>query len=141
MEDIPKTVQWLLAFANLSCKAGELNLQRLDKISILKRPPVKPPANIESLKFEHGKPPLPHTALNIKTDNQDYQWLKTWGEPVFLGKDVYPALSECKTFFTKNGLPPLKKIESLDIVFQENSIKLFLKQDRSGEIFSYTKSI
>jgi len=78
MEDIPKTVKWLLEFANLGCKQGELNLQSLDKISILKRPPVKPPANIESLKFEHDKPPLPHTALNTITDNTGYQWLRTW---------------------------------------------------------------
>jgi hypothetical protein len=139
MEDIPKTVKWLLEFANLGCKQGELNLQSLDKISILKRPPVKPPANIESLKFEHDKPPLPHTALNTITDNTGYQWLRTWGEPVFIGKDVYPALSEFKTFFTKNGLPPLKNIESIDIVFQENSVKLFLKQDKSGKNFIYKK--
>ncbi len=134
MEDIPKTVKWLLEFANLGCKQGELNLQSLDKISILKRPPVKPPAN-------HDKPPLPHTALNTITDNTGYQWLRTWGEPVFLGKDVYPALSEFKTFFTKNGLPPLKKFESIDIVFQENSVKLFLKQDKSGKNFIYKKCV
>ena len=98
MNKLPDTVQWLLDFANLGSNPGELNPQKQDKILRLKRPPIEPPPEITSLK--PGE--CPHTGLdsNIIIDNKGYEWLRTWGKPIFLGKkDYHPSLNEFKRFF------------------------------------------
>lgn len=129
MNNLPDTVQWLLDFANLGSNPGESNPQKQDKILKLKRPPVEPPPEITSL--ELGE--CPHTGLdsNIITDNNGYEWLRTWGKPIFLGKkDYHPTLEEFKRFFFKAGIPPEDAKESLLInIYEIGSIRLFLKED------------
>lgn len=134
MEDIPKTVKWLLAFANLGCTPGILNPQRCKsfrKFRELDRPPTDQPANITSLKPSEW----PHTRLdsNRIKDEHGYTWLRTWGKPVFLGKDdYYPALQDFKDFFRKEGLPHTKVKDYVDIVIpsrdgDHSTFKLFLE--------------
>lgn len=43
MPDIPKTVQWLLDFANLGCRPGVFNPRKMFSDVDIKRPPVKQP--------------------------------------------------------------------------------------------------
>jgi len=137
MNNLPDTVQWLIDFANLGCYSGELNPQRQDKIIRLKRPPIEPPPEITSLTIGE----CPHTGLgsNIITDNKGYEWLRTWRKPIFLGKNVHhPSLEEFRKFFLKAGIPPKETIESFLIDIHDTcSIRVFLKEDESGENYIY----
>ena len=133
MNKLPDTVQWLLDFANLGSNPGELNPQKQDKILRLKRPPIEPPPEITSLK--PGE--CPHTGLdsNIIIDNKGYEWLRTWGKPIFLGKkDYHPSLNEFKRFFLKSGIPSDETKESFLITIQEiGSVRVFLKENEEGK--------
>lgn len=117
MVDLPKDVQWLLDFANLGCKQGEANLQSLDIMPILNRPPVKEPEVTGLLRN------LPHSGLNTFTDEQGNEWLDTRGKPVYLGKSKYPSRLEFETFFTRNGADTY-----LEIVISNDQKGLFLFQ-------------
>lgn len=49
MANIPKSIKWLLGFANLGCKPGELKPQRLKgDLLIVKRPPIEPPLDFNA---------------------------------------------------------------------------------------------
>lgn len=153
MNNLPDTIQWLLDFANLSSKPGELNPQRLDRIlsfkikkdtkgknvveQIIKHPPIEPSLNITIL--QPGE--LPHTGLdsNIVTDDNGYEWLRTRGKPVFLGKkDYHPSLEEFKRFFFKAGIPPYETKESFLITIQDiGSVRVFLKEDEEGKNYVF----
>lgn len=49
MKDIPENVLWLLAFANLGCKAGQIRQWDVSDLNPpVKRPPVEPPSDLDT---------------------------------------------------------------------------------------------
>lgn len=154
MDNLPDTIQWLLDFANLGCKPGEINPSRIYKPPEVKRQPVAPPdINLTN----QGQTPSVVTGemcdpwLRIYSraeellpslikDDKDCFWSKTQnGQPIFIGtKSIYPSLSEFKNFFLNNGIPPEKlteivKFEKQSITDEVHENFLFLKEDKGGK--------
>lgn len=155
MNNLPDTIQWLIDFANLGCKPGELNPSRLYELPKVKRPPVEPP----SIKPTHqDKPPIMLTgarydawlriynrekeSTDIIDDKDGCVWQKKPNEPfpIFIGKKekFYPPLIAFKKFFLERGIPPkkldevveFKKISITDKIYEN---LLFLREDKDGK--------
>lgn len=134
MEDIPKTVKWLLAFANLGCTLGEPNPQRYKSyhtdtsqvyitnkhIPKLKRPPIEllPPEKKKNENtprkdtifrlplYEQIKRLKPGKIPYLITDDGYVVSRAETGEPVFHGKNKdYPSIKEFEDFFLKERIP------------------------------------
>ena len=134
-KDLPKSVRWLLDFANLGCKAGKLSIKNVYGEAKVKRPPFEP-ATLKKILFEYdctAKILSNVDRLSIQKMNEivayvdkgiysrkfldvnDNEWLVTiTGETIYCGNiSDYPFLKEIKSFLLKAGI-------SIDSIKNEN---------------------
>ncbi len=110
-KDLPKSVQWLLGFANLGSKPGELNLNavRISGLQEIKRPPVDPP---------HHCGRENHLRNTVVVKDMHYHW---WTETIdgsevtfYRGKKGdLPSPKEYKDFFRKTRIKNNKRDDCL----------------------------
>lgn len=128
MKDIPENVLWLLAFANLGCKAGQIRQWDVsDQNPPVKRPPVEPPSDLNK-KF----PDVENFIYSVR--NKDAWIDHCWERDVkaknlkYLGQgEGNPTFKESTDFFFN---PENEKILKLNTEPTKCPVRVFVESCR-----------
>ena len=139
MPDIPETVQWLLDFANIGCKLGELNTQRVLNFEPVKRPPAEPPKDISKLtpkeiKYFNSKDSKDWTPTELKSmfvvDDKGYEWVRAETGVYYGGiprDKALPSMDAFVEFLSKNiAKLPHESISYYDLICLQAEVLRFL---------------
>ena len=130
MKDLSESVKWLITFANLGSKVGQLYPQKLLGNPEIKRPPVEPPTISNN-----------HLSIPV-TDKSGCDWLqKTDGSLTFCGvRDEFPTQKEFNKFLTKTEISGGKRDDYNNLVLTWLSViySIFAKMDKGVDHDYYT---
>ena len=129
---LPESVLWLVGFANIGSKQGELNPIKLLRYQEIKRPPIDPPCDIDISKNNSAYGTYFKDANHLWKIDASCKLLNEWkdrdhlsleeyndllslkkddsGKLLYAGKDGdHPSLEEYNDFLRKTGLKSFKR--------------------------------